>query len=142
MPALVDTNILVYRYDHRDAEKQQRATEVLRAGIEEGSHFLAHQSLIEFVAATTRPLPQGTPLLTLAEATREVEEMMLTHEVLFPDADVVRLALRGAAAYGLPWFDAHIWAYAEHHGLETLLSEDFQAGRTYGTVTVANPLQS
>lgn len=142
MPALVDTNIFVYRYDHRDVEKQRRATEVLRAGVENGSHFLAHQSLIEFVAATTRPLPQAAPLLTLAEATREVEEMMLTHEVLYPDGDVVRLALRGAATYGLPWLDAHIWAYAEHHGLGTLLSEDFQAGRSYGTVTVANPFLS
>ena len=139
MATLVDTNVLVYRYDHRDAAKQQRATEVLRAGLRDGSHFLAHQSLIEFVAATTRPLAGGTPLLPLAEATREVEEMMLTHEVLYPDDDLIRLALRGAAAYGLAWFDAHIWAYAERHGLDTLLSEDFQAGRSYGTVTVLNP---
>lgn len=139
MPALVDTNVLVYRYDHRDGDKQRRTTEVLRAGIMDGSHLVAHQSLIEFVAATTRPLADGKSLLTMAEATREVEEMMLAYTVLYPTDELVRLALRGAAAYGLPWFDAHIWAYAEHHRLGTLLTEDFQTGRTYGTVTAVNP---
>ena len=140
MAALVDTNVLVYRYDHRDPRKQQRATEVLREGLRDGSHFLSHQTLIEFVAATTRPLADGEPLLAPEDATREVEEMMLLYEVLHPDDDLVRLALRGAAAYGLAWFDAHMWAYAERDGLGSLLSEDFQAGRTYGTVTVVEPI--
>jgi hypothetical protein len=32
--------------------------------------------------------------------------------VLYPDEELLRIALRGAAAYQLPWFDAHLWAYA------------------------------
>jgi predicted nucleic acid-binding protein len=52
---------------------------------------------------------------------------------------MLRLALRGAAAYQLSWFDAHLWAYAEHFGLSPLYSEDFQHGRTYGTVKVIDP---
>jgi predicted nucleic acid-binding protein len=51
----------------------------------------------------------------------------------------VRIALRGAAAYQLPWFDAHLWAYAERFGLDQLLSEDFEHGRLYGTVEIVNP---
>jgi hypothetical protein len=47
-------------------------------------------------------------------------------------------ALRGAAAYQLGWFDAHLWAYAEHYGLEKLWSEDFQHDRLYGTVRAVN----
>ena len=39
----------------------------------------------------------------------------------------------------LSWFDAHLWAYAEVHGIADLLSEDFQHGRLYGTVTIRNP---
>jgi hypothetical protein len=51
---------------------------------------------------------------------------MLTQlEVVFPDEELVRISLRGAAAYQLPWFDAHIWAYAERFGVAQLLSEDF-----------------
>jgi predicted nucleic acid-binding protein len=43
------------------------------------------------------------------------------------------------ATYGLSWFDAHLWAYADHYGLDELWSEDFQAGRRYGTVRIVNP---
>ena len=43
------------------------------------------------------------------------------------------------AAYQLSWFDAHMWAYAEHYGLPEILSEDFEHGRIYGGVRVRNP---
>ena len=35
--------------------------------------------------------------------------------------------------------DTNILVYAEHFGLSELISEDFQDGRRYGTVTVRNP---
>jgi len=47
--------------------------------------------------------------------------------------------LRGAAAYQLSWFDAHLWAYAEHYGLAELISEDFEHDRLYGSVRARNP---
>jgi predicted nucleic acid-binding protein len=53
----------------------------------------------------------------------------------------VRTAVRGCALYQLSWFDAHLWAYAEHYGLSTLYSEDFQHDRLYGTVRVLDPFQ-
>jgi predicted nucleic acid-binding protein len=52
---------------------------------------------------------------------------------------VVRVATRGAATYGLSWFDAHLWAYAERFGLDTLWSEDFEDGRLYGRVRTRDP---
>jgi predicted nucleic acid-binding protein len=137
--ALADTNVLVYRFDSRYPEKQRRASKVLRAGIEDGSLVIAHQSIIEFVAATTRPLRSAPPLLAPADAWREAEEFLRQFPVLYPDEDVVRTALRGAAAYQLSWFDAHMWAYAEVNGIETLFSEDFEHGRFYGLVRVVNP---
>jgi len=137
--ALVDTNVLVYRFDPRSPDKQRVATEVLRNGIQSGGLCLAHQTLVEFVAATTRPLAGGAPLLDLPGAARETEELLLQFDVLYPTEEVIRLALRGAATYQLSWFDAHLWAYAEHYGLGELLSEDFQHDRAYGTVRVVNP---
>jgi len=137
--ALIDTNILVYRFDPRFPHKQQVATKVLRDGIRSGDLYLAHQAVVEFVAAVTRPAADGKPLLDLAAATQEAEELLVQFDVLYPNEQIIRLALRGAAAYRLSWFDAHLWAYAEHHGLGELLSEDFQHGRSYGTVKVINP---
>jgi predicted nucleic acid-binding protein len=132
--ALADTNVLVYRFDNRFPDKQRIATDVLRAGVADGSVFLPHQAIVEFVAAAT-----GTALLDPGDARREAEELLSQFDVLYPDEELVRIALRGAAAYQLSWFDAHLWAYAERFGLETLLSEDFEHGRLYGTVQVENP---
>lgn len=135
---LIDTNVLVYRYDKRFPDKQRIAESVLRGSIADSSPYLAHQSIVEFVSATTRGAPEDR-ILDLPDAIREAEELMSQFPVIYPDDAVLRMALRGAAAYGLSWFDAHIWAYAEVHGIRELLSEDFQHGRIYGTVTVQNP---
>lgn len=140
MAALVDTNVLVYRFDPRFPEKQARATELLRTGIADDSIRVPHQALIEFVAATTKRLPRnGGSILSPEDARREVEEMLVQFEVLYPDEEVVRVAIRGAATYGLAWFDAHVWAYAERFGLDTLWSEDFEDGRLYGRVRTRDP---
>lgn len=140
MAALVDTNVLVYRYDPRFPEKQRRATDLLRQGIAEDALRLSHQALVEFVAAVTRPTTRnGPPLLSPEDARREAEEMLAEFEVLYPTEALVRTALRGAAAYQLSWFDAHVWAYAEHYGLSEILSEDFEHDRLYGAVRAVNP---
>ena len=139
MTALVDTNVLVYRFDARYPEKQGLATALLRSGVVDASVVLAHQAIVEFVAAVSRPLDGAEPLLTPEVARREAEEMLLQFDVLYPDEELVRIALRGAAAYQLSWFDAHMWAYAERFGLSQMFSEDFEHGRVYGIVEVVNP---
>jgi predicted nucleic acid-binding protein len=71
---LVDTNILVYRFDPRDPLKQRIAQDLLRGSLSEGTLVLPHQAILEFVAAVTRPRPDlgGSPLLPLEEATGEI----------------------------------------------------------------------
>jgi predicted nucleic acid-binding protein len=142
VPALVDTNVLVYRFDPRFPTKQRRASALLRAGVADQSLYLAHQTIVEFVAAVTRPLAGGRPLLTVAEAARETEELCDQFVVLLPDERLIRTALRGTATYQLAWFDAHMWAYAERYGIPEILSEDFQHGRRYGGVRAVNPFLS
>jgi predicted nucleic acid-binding protein len=94
---------------------------------------------VEFVAVVSRPLGSEPALLPPEAARREAEEFLHQFVVLYPNEEILRLALRGAAAYQLSWFDAHMWAFAEYHGLETLVSEDFQHGRVYGSVHAVNP---
>lgn len=139
MAALVDTNILVYRFDDSSPHKQAAATELLRKGIAQDSLRLAHQTIVEFVSVATRSRRGANALMSRAAAYREAEELMAQFVVLYPVEALVRTALRGAAAYQLSWYDAHMWAYAEHYGLTELLSEDFEHGRLYGTVRAVNP---
>ncbi len=143
MAYLVDTNILVYRFDARFPEKQAAARDLLRRGLVEGAVRIPHQALLEFVAVVTRVRSGSSskPLLAPDDARRETEELMAQFPVLFPNAALVRTALQGAAAYQLSWFDAHLWAYAEHYGLEEIVSEDFEHGRLYGSVRIRNPFR-
>jgi predicted nucleic acid-binding protein len=139
--SLVDTNVLVYRYDPRFPAKQRIATDVLRRGLAREDVLLAHQSIVELVAVVTRPRTDlgGAPLLTREQAFLEAEELLRLFPVVYPDGDVLVTAMRGATAYGLSWFDAHLWAYAEVNGLAEILSEDFEHGRYYGSVRVVDP---
>ena len=138
MAALVDTNILVYRFDGRFAEKRKIATEILRRGIIEDSVRVPHQAILEFVAAVTRPI-RGHVILKQTDALREAEEFLKQFTVLYPNEAILREAVRGCAAYQLSWFDAHLWSYAEHYGLQEILTEDLQHDRLYGTVRAVNP---
>lgn len=139
MAALVDTNVLVYLFDPRDRRKQRLATELLERGLRDDSLRISHQAIVEFVSAVTRPRRDAGPLLSIVDACREAEELLVQFVILYPNEALVRSALRGAAAYQLSWYDAHMWAYAEYYGLEELLSEDFDHGRLYGSVRIVNP---
>lgn len=142
MAALVDTNLLVYRFDPRFPAKQAVATDVLRRGLAEDQVRIPHQALVEFVAAVTRRRNDGEPLLSRDEARREAEELLRQFVILYPTEALVRTAVRGWATYQFGWFDAHLWAYAEEYGLPELLSEDFEHDRLYGTVRIVNPFLS
>ena len=139
MAALVDTSVLVYVFDPADRRKQRIASQLLERGLREDTFRVPHQAVVEFVATVTRPRGSGPPLLSKAAAYREAEEILAQFVILYPNEVLVRTALRGAAAYQLSWYDAHMWAYAEHYGLTELLSEDFEHGRLYGSVRAVNP---
>ena len=137
--ALIDTNVLVYRFDPRFPQKQAIATKLLREGLKTDAIRIPHQAVLEFLAVVTRVRLGREPLLEQAEAIRETEELLDLFQILYPNAEVVRTALRGVAAYQLSWFDAHLWAYAECNGMAELISEDFEHDRLYGSVRAKNP---
>ena len=142
MTALVDTNVLVYRFDSRVPAKQRIARELLRDGIEHDTLRVPHQAIVEFVQAVTRPLGRNAAsLLARPDALREAEELLAQFEVLYPTASLLRTAIRAVATYQLSWLDAHMWAYAERYGLGEILSEDFSDGRLIGTVCIRNPFR-
>lgn len=138
MAALIDTNVLVYRFDARYPEKQRIARDLLRKGIVADSIRVPHQAIVEFFAAVTKNI-RGAQLMSLVEARRETEELLNEFVVLYPTEQVVRTAIRGQATYQLSWYDANIWAYAESFGLDEIISEDFDNGRLYGRVRAVNP---
>jgi predicted nucleic acid-binding protein len=136
---LVDTNILIYCWDWRFPEKLAVARETIRRGLATEQICLPHQAIVEFMSVVAKPRAGRPALLALRDAWRETENLLSGFPVLYPNDGVVRTALRGMATYQLSWYDAQLWAYAEHYGMSEILSEDFEHGRLYGTVRVTNP---
>ncbi len=139
MATLVDTNILVYCFDPEAPSKQAACRHLLRQGSYDRSLYIPHQALVEFVSVVTRVRPRKGPLLPPSDAVLQAEGFMSSHPILYPNEDVFVTALRGMATYQLSWFDAHLWAYAEHYRLAEIMSEDFGHLRSYGCVRVRNP---
>jgi predicted nucleic acid-binding protein len=137
--SLVDTNILVYRFDPRDPRKQSIAEKLLREHAGTGQLYIPHQAIVEFLAVIPRLKWIDKPLMTTIDAIREAEELLLEFPILYPDEAMLRLAFQGMATYLLSWYDAHLWAYAQRFGMSEILSEDFQHSRLYGTVRALNP---
>ena len=119
--------------------KRAAAQDILRRGTAKNELRIPHQALVEFVNAVTKNRAGGRSLVTREEAWRQAEDLLNVFPVLYPNEAVFRTALLGMAAYKFSWYDAHLWAYAEHYGIPEILSEDFEHGRRYGTVRVRNP---
>jgi len=133
---LLDTNILVYAHDPRDAIKQERALRVLNKVIGTGRAVLSAQCLSEFFAVATRRLPEP---LTPAEARTQLERFVRACRVVDVTAAVVLEGCRGVEAHGMSLWDALIWAAAKLNQVPCILTEDAEHGRFLEGVRFLNP---
>ena len=122
---LVDSNILVYAFDPRDALKQRSAVDLVERLIERQLAVLSVQCLSEFFNATTRKLPERLPA---GEAFQHIERFARTCRVLDLTAATVLEGCRGAASHSLSVWDALIWATAKLNQVPYVLTEDLQDG--------------
>ncbi len=132
---LIDTNVLIYPYDPRDPEKQQRAGAVVDRLIQDGRAILSVQCLSEFFNVATR-LPHP---LAKAEALTEVRRLRQSCAVYDLTVDAMLEGARGAVAHQLSIWDALIWAVARLNGVRWVLTEDSEHGRVIEGVEYVDP---
>lgn len=136
-PALVDTNILVYAHDPKELSKHPRAVELIEELSGRRELVLTAQILNEFawVLLRKRHLSGLEPeLISLI-----VAEIASSSQVLPLTSDLTLSALTAVADEGMSFWDALIWAAAFHHQIPTIITEDFQHGRTVRGVRFLNP---
>jgi predicted nucleic acid-binding protein len=136
-PVLIDTNILIYAYDPRDAAKQRQAIECLDLIMVAGSGVVTAQVLSEFYVVATRKLD---PPLSPERAEDQISAFAAQWPVLPVTDAVVLLAAGATRMHHMHFWDAQIWAAARLHGITTVLSEDFDAGSEIEGVRFENPL--
>ena len=133
--AFLDTNILVYAYDQLDPVKQNKAQELITAGIEQENLVLSVRVLGEFFNVVTRRIPQP---VTPDEA-REIITSMSILPVQEIDLAVVNRAIDTHKKYQISYWDALIISAAERSECKLILSEDLSDGQAYHEILVCNP---
>src|SRR5579862_4265675 len=126
----VDTNVLLYSLDSRHPAKRTRAALWLDYLWRTGEGRMSWQVLHEFYSNALRKL--GTPALQA----REVVSLFSRWQPGGMNLAVVERGWYWMDRAQLSYWDSLILASAERLGCSTLLSEDFQSGRTYEGVTV------
>ena len=133
---ILDTNVLVYFHDKRDAAKHTVARDLVRRLGMAGNAAIPVQVLAEFSNVALRKL---SPPLDASSIYAQVEDFKATFPILPLTAEVVLEALRGVRDYRMSYYDAQIWAAARVAHVPVILSEDFNTGATIEGVTFVNP---
>jgi predicted nucleic acid-binding protein len=132
--AFLDTNVLVYLFDHDEPAKKERAKQLLEQA-KPGELALSVQVLGEFYVVVTRKLKR--PLDTSA-ALQAVDWLSLLRVVAL-DPVLVKAAIQTSRSSQLSYWDALIVASAKAGGCKRLLTEDLNDGQQIGSVRVENP---
>jgi predicted nucleic acid-binding protein len=130
----VDSNVLLYRRDNRDAAKQRQATAWIETLWISGSGRISWQVVVEF-AANVRRIDPGHPY---ERARREILRFVQWEPVPTSRALIER-AWTIEDRYHISWWDALIVAAAQAAGCAYLLSEDLQDGQRFDSVTIVDP---
>ena len=133
-----DTNILVYAYDRRDPDKQERAFELISDAITNENGVVSAQVLGEFYNATTRRVSNPLP----EEVAGQAINLFATLPVIDIDLGLVQRAVGTCNRYRISYWDSLIIAAAEKAGCTQIFSEDFNTAQIYHDILVVNPFQS
>jgi len=129
----VDTNVLIYVHDPRDAVKQAKAAQLVASLTDS---VLLWQVACEFVAASRKLTAFG---FTAEQAWREVHRLRSLWVTKLPSWAVAERAEELMKQYHLSFWDAMIVAACLEARVTQLYSEDFDNSAAATGLTIINP---
>jgi predicted nucleic acid-binding protein len=132
----LDTNILVYSFDHTSPKKQTLAQTLIRQSLSTQRGAISTQVVQEFINVALKRFPRR---LTVPECRVYTSTVLLPMCKHFPSLATFDHALLLQEEAGYSFYDALILAASIELGCTTLLSEDLQDGRTIRGVKIVNP---
>ena len=131
----LDTNVLVYAHDRSETRKQPIAQALLDVLWRTRSGALSTQVLQEFYVVTTRkfdpPMRRG--------AAREIVALYGEWPIVQVDVALILAASKLEERHTFSFWDALVVEAARRCGATRLLTEDLQAGRRIGGISIENP---
>ena len=132
----IDTNVLVYCIDKREAAKRETAKEVV-AGLLRSSEAIISTQIVQetYVSAVKKVRIDAT------QAKRWIGYLE-RFELILVDFELVNSAIDYRILHMLSFWDALIVASAERSSCDVLLTEDLSHGQMIRGVRVVNPFVS
>jgi predicted nucleic acid-binding protein len=134
-PVFVDTNVLVYSRDARDATKHERARDWVEFLWDTKRGRVSRQVLHEYYVTVTRKLDPGLPA---ADARSDVRALFHWLTAVAPEV-MIESAWTFQDRCSLSFWDALILGAAQSMGCGLLLTEDLPAGQELEGIRVVSP---
>lgn len=134
----LDTNILVYSFDHSDLAKQRSARALIEKAVEARNGVISYQVVQEFLNVALR---RFRVTLLPSEVRTYLTRILMPMCEVYPDGRLYLEALSIVEETGWGFYDSLIVASAAAAGCASLLSEDLQDGRVVRGVSIRNPFR-
>lgn len=134
----IDTNVLVYAVDSFEPAKQAQAIQLLDSLSQKSEPLvLPWQVAAEFLACLRRweNASRITREITQAYKTRFLD----VQPIIMPSPAILQVSLDLSDRYSLSHWDSLLIAACLDAGIDSLYTEDLDAGMIYDSVSIINP---
>lgn len=131
----MDTNIILYSKDARDARKRSVADELVAEGIRKGTLVVSAQVLNEFYVNVTQKLDPGLSREDARTVCRSLSAICCESVT----GQTITVAWDVQDRFALSWWDSLIVASALLAGCSRLVTEDLQNGLRINGLQIVNP---
>lgn len=135
VPQFVDSNVLVYAFDTSANNKHARAAKLVADLWQTGAGCLSIQVLQEFYVTVTHKIPAPLSRSTATQIVADISAWPVHSPTTVDILEAIRLQER----HNISFWDAMIVNSAVQLGCNLLWSENFSAGRLYGSIRVESP---
>jgi predicted nucleic acid-binding protein len=132
----LDTNILIYSFDHASPVKQKKANHLIKTALVESKGCISYQVIQEFLNVATKKF---TPPLAVLDCQRYLDVVLQPLCQIFTSIDLYHKALDLMARWQYSFYDSLILAAALQADCKILYSEDLKHEQSINSLTILNP---
>jgi predicted nucleic acid-binding protein len=134
----LDSNVLVYLFDNKDARRRDIAQQLVLGAHDKGTALISFQVVQETLHVLTRKL---RPPMRVADAQDVLRDLLAPLWQVHPSPALYAKALALQDSLGFSFYDSLIVAAALQAGCKRLLTEDLQHGQRIEGLRVENPFR-
>ena len=134
----LDTNILVYSFDHSNPAKQTEAVRLVKTALQNGKGVISSQVIQEFINVATKKFETA---FTLEDCRKYLDTVLSGLCRVFTSIELYKHSLDIMERWGYSHYDSLIIAAALQADCETLYSEDLHHHQKIRDLIIIDPFR-